>query len=245
MAIDSILFMFTGLSLGILITQLSSRLNESLPYTVIIFVIGIVIAVISQTRDGLWDTSVQEWSSLDPETIIMIFLPPLVFGEAMSLNWFHVLGGFWQSLLLAGPGVVVGAFAIGGLTKFILPYSWSWTLAMVFGSILSATDTAAVVALLKGANASPKLTILIVGESLLNDGAAMITFDIFLKMLTGEEPTTFELIKSSVNATVGSAFFGVICGLVMVYWMRSADRRYKYEDSATVVYVNLILYVSA
>ena len=45
---------------------------------------------------------------------------------------------------------------------------------MYTGSILSATDPVAVVALLKSAGASPKLTILIVGESLLNDGTAMV-----------------------------------------------------------------------
>ena len=84
-------------------------------------------------------------------------------------------GGFLQSVLLAGPGVVIGAVLMGVFAKFMLPYDWSWNLAMVFGSILSATDPVAVVALLKSAGASPKLTILIVGESLLNDGTAMVS----------------------------------------------------------------------
>jgi hypothetical protein len=78
-------------------------------------------------------------------------------------------------VLLAGPGVVIGAVLMGVFAKFLLPYNWSWNLAMVFGSILSATDPVAVVALLKSAGASPKLTILIVGESLLNDGTAMVS----------------------------------------------------------------------
>ena len=53
------------------------------------------------------------------------------------------------------------------------------------GAILSATDPVAVVALLKGAGASPKLTILIVGESLLNDGTAMVLFSLFYQSLNG------------------------------------------------------------
>lgn len=61
----------------------------------------------------------------------------------MSLNWHHVKGGFLQSLLLAGPGVLIGAALMGCITKGILPYDWSWTLCMTFGSILSATDPVA------------------------------------------------------------------------------------------------------
>jgi hypothetical protein len=52
---------------------------------------------------------------------------------------------------------------------------------MVFGSILAATDPA----LLKSAGASPKLTILIIGESLLNDGTAMVLFTLFFDMVKG------------------------------------------------------------
>ena len=92
----------------------------------------------------------------------------------MGLNWYHVKGGIIQATILAGPGVLFGAVMMSVITKYLLPYNWNWNLAMTFGLILSATDPVAVVALLKSACASPKLTILIVGESLLNDGTAMV-----------------------------------------------------------------------
>ena len=113
------------------------------------------------------------WGNINADIFLFVFLPPLVFGEAMNLNWHHVLGGFWQAVLLAGPGVLIGCVLIGVFAKYLL--NWNWNLAMTFGAILSATDPVAVVALLKSAGASPKLTILIVGESLLNDGSAMVT----------------------------------------------------------------------
>ena len=52
------------------------------------------------------------WESINAELLLFIFLPPLVFGEAMSLNWYHVKGGFFQALFLAGPGVLVGAIMV-------------------------------------------------------------------------------------------------------------------------------------
>lgn len=76
----------------------------------------------------------------------------------------HVKQVFSQALLLAGPGVLLGAFFMALFVYFGTTLKWSWYLCMVFGSILSATDPVAVVALLKNAGASPKLTILIIGK---------------------------------------------------------------------------------
>ena len=122
---------------------------------------------------GVFGQSIIQWGNINAEIFLFAFLPPLIFGEAMNLNWHHIIGGFWQAVLLAGPGAVLGCVIVGSIAKAFLS-NWSWNLAMTFGAILSATDPVAVVALLKSAGASPKLTILIVGESLLNDGAAMV-----------------------------------------------------------------------
>jgi NhaP-type Na+/H+ or K+/H+ antiporter len=125
---------------------------------------------------------------MDAELFLFIFLPPLVFGEAMTQNMFHLRKAAGQAFLLAGPGVVIGTFLFAALTKLILPasYHWSWTYCLLFGSILSATDTVSVLSLLHSAATSPKLTIVIVGESLANDGTAMILFSLFLQALQGE-----------------------------------------------------------
>ena len=138
----------------------------------------------------------------------------------MNLNWFHVQGAFNQALVLAGPGVLLGAAVMGCLVRVILPYNWSWTLCMVFGSILSATDPVAVVALLKTAGASPKLTMVIVGESLMNDGTAMVLFTLFFRLLQGEMFSAGDIIQFFAAATLGSSFLGVLCGLVLVRWVR-------------------------
>lgn len=113
---------------------------------------------------------------------------------------------------------------MGVITYYFLPYNWSWNLCMVFGSILSATDPVAVVALLKSVGASPKLTILIVGESLLNDGSAMVLFTIFYNAIQGTRWTPLSIFIFSVEAAVGSVVFGIVCGLITVRWLRTAHR---------------------
>jgi NhaP-type Na+/H+ or K+/H+ antiporter len=91
-------------------------------------------------------------------------------------------------LILAGPGVLYGAILIAIIFKVFLGYTdedMSWPGAIMAGSVLSATDPVAVVALLKELGASAKFGTLIEGESLLNDGTAMVFYQVFLGITKG------------------------------------------------------------
>ena len=187
----------------------------------------------------IFGESIGQWTGINGELLLFVFLPPLIFGEAMSLNWYHVQGGLIQAIILAGPGVLVGAAAMGLVAKFMLPYNWSWTLAMEFGSILSATDPVAVVALLKAVGASPKLTILIVGESLLNDGTAMVLFAVFFNALNGTQYTVGSIIIFFLEAAIGSVVFGMAIGLITVRWLRSANRPLNSIDTTAQIAITL------
>ena len=82
---------------------------------------------------------------------------------------------------------VVDSFLI--VKSFHDDRGFSWDAAVLAGAILSATDPVAVVALLKELGASPKLATLIEGESLLNDGTAMVVFLVVLELVEGEHLT--------------------------------------------------------
>jgi len=87
--------------------------------------------------------------------------------------------------------ILLGAIFLSALMmKYILGYSgdeFPFIACLVYGSIISATDPVAVVALLKELGASKRLSTMIEGESLLNDGTAMVVFLVLEEMLVGEE----------------------------------------------------------
>lgn len=88
---------------------------------------------------------------------------------------------------MAGPMLVLCTFMSAAMMKYILGYGgeFTWDHAMLYGSIISATDPVAVVALLKELGASKRLSTLIEGESLLNDGTAMVVFSVLLEIAKG------------------------------------------------------------
>lgn len=61
------------------------------------------------------------------------------------------------------------------ILQFAFPYNWDWKTSLLLGGLLSATDPVAVVALLKELGASKKLSTIIEGESLMNDGYSLVS----------------------------------------------------------------------
>ena len=75
--------------------------------------------------------------------------------------------------------MLIGTALTALVGDYILPYGWNIWMGLTWGSILSATDPVAVSSLLKECGAPPRLKVLIAGESLFNDGSAIVFFTIF------------------------------------------------------------------
>jgi NhaP-type Na+/H+ or K+/H+ antiporter len=109
--------------------------------------------------------------------ILFIFIPVLIFESSFNCDWYIFKRVIINVFLLAGPGVLLGSFMLAISLKIFLGYTdITWAGALTMGSILCATDPVAVVALLKELGASARLNTLIEGESLLNDGTAMVFY---------------------------------------------------------------------
>lgn len=243
--------MFVGLSLGAVTQYILSQRFPSVPFTAVMLIEGILIAFIFELakkhRGGLGElsASITMWSEIDPHLLLFAFVPALLFGDAMALDTHIFFKCLTQCLLLAGPGVLFGTFVTGACAKYILPYGWGWELSLIFGSILSATDPVAVVALLKSLGASPTLTMQITGESLLNDGTAIVVFNLFFNMYHDATKTEYETYTATeiiiyfFRLALGGVAVGIAFGLVTVWFIQRASHKTKPEDSTTQLLLTL------
>ncbi|KAG5015188.1 hypothetical protein JHK85_021324 [Glycine max] len=122
-------------------------------------------------------------------------------------------------ILLAGPGVALSTVCLGVVLKLTFPYNWSWKTSLLLGGLLSATDPVAVVALLKDLGASKKLSTIIEGESLMNDGTAIVVYTLFYRMVLGETFNWVAIIKFLAQVSLGAVGMGLAFGIASVLWL--------------------------
>ncbi|NIM95265.1 MAG: Na+/H+ antiporter [Anaerolineales bacterium] len=136
-----------------------------IPYTVALVIAGFALSFSAQTD-----------IELDPDFFLLVILPPLIFEAAFHLNLKDLRENFLTILLLAVPGVILSMFLVGGVvaTGAGLPI----LVSLVFGAIVAATDPVAVVAIFKKLGAPRRLAVLLEGESLFNDGTAIVIFNL-------------------------------------------------------------------
>jgi NhaP-type Na+/H+ or K+/H+ antiporter len=180
------------------------------------------------------------WENIDPHLVFFTFLPVLVFGDAMNFNPHIFNKCFGQVMILAVPGVVLGTVLTAGVAMYILPYGWDLPVSFAFGAILSATDPVAVVALFKTLGVSPKLTMLISGESVCNDGTAVVIFLLFYKIALGGTLSTYKLATFIGNMTAVGPLLGAFIGAVTVGWLGLATRKHAEEDNTVQVMLTIL-----
>jgi len=183
------------------------------------------------------------WLNIDSEVLLLSFLPGLVFKDSSSMDIHLFQIAFWQCLIFAFPLVLAGTCLTALVAFYIFPYDWSFNLAMTMGSILSATDPAAVASLLDAVGAPPRIKIHIGGESLLNDGSAIVFFTIFSGMFLAELKApdlgeNYDLgggVKLFLRMSLGGAAIGAAFGLALLVVMRQLNRRLSREENVTQV----------
>lgn len=143
------------------------------PYTLALVIIGLIISPMH------FLPSVH----ISPELILLIFLPALLFEAAWNLKIEHLRENLLPILTLAVAGVSVSVGVIGLILHFTIGLTWSS--ALLFGAMISATDPVSVLALFKRLGAPKRLTTIIEGESLFNDGTAVVFFRIILGLVIG------------------------------------------------------------
>ncbi|GAA4504365.1 sodium:proton antiporter [Pseudaeromonas paramecii] len=241
-----VLFGIVGLLLGALVRR--SLRHSPLPYSVALLLMGLLIGLASRywgDPQAALTQGLDQLTRIEPHLLLFLFLPTLIFESAfaMETHLFRRLAN--QIALLAIPVLVVAVLLTALLLRWLLPWEWSWPLCLLFGALISATDPVAVVALLKEVSSRKRLETLIDGESLLNDGTAIVLFSLFLAMLTGQ--AQMDLVDGSLEfawvVLMGGAT-GLLVGGLALWWIERIYNDPLVEISISIVCAYLAYFLA-
>ena len=213
MTLSEIILITMGLlALAIISAGVFRRLP--IPYTVMLVIIGVALGELSRSWGPLSDL---ETFQLNHDLVFFVFLPALIFESAFNLDARQLIKDLAPIIVLAVPALLI-------TTALIALGAWRLLdmdpiVAILFGTLISATDPVAVIALLKEIGAPLRLTVLVEGESLLNDATAIVLFTIVLAIaLSGETPGIGSLGWAVLDfcwVFLGGLVIGCIFGLVV------------------------------
>jgi len=190
--------------------------------------VGLFLGGLALGRVGEWvpntefGRTVADFETVDPHIIFWVLLPALLYEDASSVKW-HVMKKVLPSaLLLAVPGVILNALLTGAIIKGVFgTIDWTWDAAFLLGTILSATDPVAVVGALHELAAPDRLSLLISGESLFNDGSAVVIFGLFWDSVRGiREVTPGYSIGFFLRLGCGGPLLGFVMALLAYLWLK-------------------------
>ncbi|XP_028067609.1 sodium/hydrogen exchanger 7 isoform X2 [Camellia sinensis] len=235
---DGVIFFGISMVMGIASRHLLR--GTRVPYTVALLILGIALGSLeygTHHQLGRIGDGIRLWANIDPNLLLAIFLPALLFESSFAMEVHQIKRCMAQMILLAGPGVLISTFCLGAALKLTFPYQWSWKMSLLLGGLLSATDPVAVVALLKELGASKKLSTIIEGESLMNDGTAIVVYQLFYRMVLGQSFNVGSVLKFLTQVSLGAVGIGLAFGIASVLWLG-----FIFND--TVIEIALTLTVS-
>jgi CPA1 family monovalent cation:H+ antiporter len=211
-----------SVSLGVATMSRMFSVLRNIPYTLLLLLVGLGLAVLDVRL-----------INLSPQLILFIFLPPLLFEAAWNLPWKSLKQYAVPIVLYAIVGVVI---CVGSLVWGLQALAGaSLATALLVGASLSATDPVSVVALFRELGVDKKLTTVMEGESLFNDGVAVVAFNLLLGIALGLEQFDVSVTIARFLVFVG---LGVSIGGLIGFGLSFLTQRFDIplvEQSLTLV----------
>jgi CPA1 family monovalent cation:H+ antiporter len=195
------------LAVAVVVSVVADRIG--IPYVVALLIVAAPIDIPS--------------SEAFAPALLFVFLPALVFEAAWNVRADALKRRWLPVAVLAIPGVLITAGFVGA--GLALTGQMPFIPALLLGAILAATDPIAVLAVFKRLSVPTDLATIVEGESLLNDGAAIVLYGVVIGILTGHggPPTPLEIAWTALSTSLGGAAIGFVVAALVALLLRDND----------------------
>jgi Na+/H+ antiporter len=197
--------------------------RSGLPYPILLVVGGGLLGFMPSMPDA----------ALDPDLVLVIFLPPLLYSSAFFSSLRDLRDNLRPISMLAIGLVVATTLVVGVVAKLVID-DLSWAAAFTLGAVLSPTDPVAASAIAGRTGAPRRFVTVVEGEALVNDATGLIAYRFGVAaVLTGSFSVIDAVGTFAVNAAVGVAI-GIAVGVVIA-WLRK-----RIDDPPTEITISLL-----
>jgi CPA1 family monovalent cation:H+ antiporter len=217
------------------------RLPTTIGLMVIALLASIGLIILGPLSMGLQQDARMLLDSIDfNETLLHGMISFLLFAGALHVNLTDLAKQKGIICLLATVGVIGSTFIVGLVSYWVLgvlDIELPLIYCLLFGALISPTDPIAVLGILKKAGVPESLETKISGESLFNDGVAVVVFLVLMEIAAGtREITAASVTVLFLKEAAGGIIFGLLIGAV-AYWMLKSIDNYQVEILITLALV--------
>ena len=203
-----------------------------LPSTIGVMVIAMAVSIFLVIFGNVFPNTLNRISTLIhgfdfTELLMGAMLNFLLFAGAVLINLKDLREQRTPIMVFSTISVIISTFVVGSLLFYLLPLfslNLPYLYCLLFGSLISPTDPVAVLSILKEANVKKSLETKIAGESLFNDGVAVVVFAVILQLAQdGPDPTVGQAIWLLIREAGGGFLLGIALGVGAARAMRKID----------------------
>ncbi|MGI4755564.1 MAG: Na+/H+ antiporter [Janthinobacterium lividum] len=175
------------------------------PYPILLVVSGIGLSLLPRMPRF----------ALPPDTVFLVFLPPLLYSAAWTLSWREFQRNFKNIAMLAFGLVLATVLLLTFFARDFLP-GFDWKAGLLLGAVVAATDAIAATSIASRMGLPHSVVALLEAESLVNDATGLLALQFGVTiLLTGRTPTFVEGIGRFIFLTVGGVLIGLLVGVVV------------------------------
>ncbi|MEM9981777.1 MAG: sodium:proton antiporter [Bacteroidota bacterium] len=228
--------LFTTFTILIVLSATFAYINErylKFPRTIGIMIVSLIASLViiglASPIPAIYEESTALVGSLNFSKVVMeVLLSFLLFAGALHVDTRTLASEQKPILAFATIGLLISTFLVGTLVYFmfqLLSYPVDYIYCLLFGSLISPTDPIAVLSILKNARVPKQLEVKITGESLFNDGIAVVVFLSLFEMarLGVGEVSTLDIALLFLKEVGGGVVLGIALGYAGFYLMKSID----------------------
>jgi NhaP-type Na+/H+ or K+/H+ antiporter len=235
--------LFTFLAFLVVVGVRKVRTHFQLPSSLLYLSAGILLRTFGSMFISMKGV-VELWDKVDHTTILLLFMPALIFEATFATEWYTFKRVLGQISILATSVVLLSASLNAAVIKLLLGYSFTWAEAMLIGTALAATDHVAVVAQLKEVQADRRFEIMIEGETLLNEGTVMVLFFLMYETALGGETDINDAASLFLRLSGGGLALGAVFAVALSYALNNFVDDFLSETNLTIAASYLLFWTA-